>query len=371
MIIVHFGPAALPVTYSRGGAIQRRMLEIAKLQAARGHKVILYSADANRARKVFDGIEIRSITCRRSNIYLRDIEYLVGALRELRDEHVDVCHFHSLPEGAALSGGICGVKVLSYDYFIFRRGKNTPLFWWYRNALQKFARLLPVSEYCRIGSQEYWGLEPGRFRVMHNGVNLEQFSPKPDRGLAKRRALNIGDERVILYVGRVCEQKGTDLLIEAYLRLRQEFPSVRLVVAGPADEFGKAGETTLTRRIAKSGGLYLGAVEERELSSVYNLADIFVMPTRSIEMFGMAAVEAQACGKPVVASRDGGLPEVISEKSGRFFETGNPVALADQLSLLLKNRELCSSLASTARENASQFSWSRIADQLELAYSPG
>jgi glycosyltransferase involved in cell wall biosynthesis len=346
------------------------MMEIAKVQVARGHKVILYSASESHTREDFGGIEIRSITCRRSKSYFRDIEYLSGALRELRDEHVDVCHFHSLPEGAALSGGVRGLKVLSYDYFIFRRGKNTPLFWWYRKALRKFSRLLPVSEYCRVGSQEYWGLESGRFRVMHNGVNLEQFCPEPARGLAKRIALNIGDERVILYVGRVCEQKGIDLLIDAYLRLKQEFPRVRLVVAGPADAFGKEGETNLTRRIAKAGGLYLGAVEERELSSIYNLADIFVMPTRSIEMFGMAAIEAQACGKPVVASRHGGLPEVISEKSGRFFKTGDYGALADQLSLLLRDQLLCSSLANAARENASRFSWSNIADQLDLTYSP-
>jgi glycosyltransferase involved in cell wall biosynthesis len=347
------------------------MLEIARVQVARGHKVILYSADENRAREEFDGIEIRSIPCKRTKIYLRDIEYLNGALRELKVEHVDVCHFHSLPEGAALLGDVRGVKVLSYNYFIFRRGKSTPLFWWYRNALQKFSRLLPCSEYCRIGSQEYWGIDSARFRVLHNGVNLDQFCPQPECAVAKKRALQIAGSKVILYVGRVCEQKGTDLLIEAYQRLKQKFAGIQLVVAGPAEQFGLPGESTLTRRIAEAGGLYLGAVEESDLASIYNLADIFVMPTRSIEMFGMAAVEAQACGKPVVASRHGGLPEVISQKSGRFFENGNAASLADELALLLQQEGLRTELANAARENAQRFSWPRIAEQLESAYSLG
>src|ERR1019366_6625361 len=120
--------------------------------------------------------------------------------------------------------------------------------------------------------------------------------------------------------------------------------------------------------VSKCGGLYLGAVEEEELASVYNMADVFVMPTREIEMFGMAAVEAQACGKPVVASRHGGLPEVISEQSGLFFQTGEAGALADQLSFLLGNEELYRSLAVAARESAERFGWSKIVDQLEDIY---
>jgi len=343
------------------------MVEIAKLQVARGHRVILYSADNKPARMEYHGVEIRSIACR-SAAYLRDVEYLTKALRDLRGQNVDVLHFHSLPEGAALFDRIARKKLLSYDYFVFRRGKKTPLFWWYRNALRKFSCLLPVSEYCRRGSQAYWDLNGVPVRVLHNGVNLQQFCPDPAAGLAKKRALGIDAARVILYVGRVCEQKGTDVLIDAYLRIKQTDSSSRLVVAGPADMFGRSGENELTRRISECGGLYLGAVEEHELASIYNLADVFVMPTREIEMFGMAAVEAQSCGKPVVASRHGGLPEVISEQSGLFFPTGDAAALADQLLLLLQDPELYRSLAAAARENAARFAWPKIVDQLEAIY---
>ena len=367
-LIVHLGPAALPITYSRGGAIQRRILEIAKQQASRGHRVVVYSADTETRREERDGVEIRCVKCTSAST-LRDFEYLGKALRDLRGQKVDVLHFHSLPEGAAFSGGITGKKFLSYDYFHFRRGKKTPLFWWYRGALRRFSCLLPVSKHCWDGSRDYWALSDVASRILHNGVNLKQFCPDPLRGLAKKQALGIGSERVILYVGRVCEQKGSDLLIDSYVRLKQKFESCRLVVAGPANAFGQAGSNQLTERIAACGGLYLGAVEESELNAIYNMADIFVMPTREIEMFGMAAVEAQACGKPVVASRHGGLPEVISERSGLFFPIGDEVALADQLLLLLSDRDLCQNYAEGARTNAVRFSWPKIVDQLEDIYS--
>jgi glycosyltransferase involved in cell wall biosynthesis len=370
MIIAHLGPAALPITHTKGGAIERRILEVAKLQAARGEQVIVYSADQERGRMEYCGVEIRSLACRRHG-YLRDCEYLLRALHDLRGQKVDILHFHGLPEGAMVFDKLDCKKFLSYDYFVFRRGKKTPLYWWYRKALRKFSCLLPVSAFCSHESQDYWNLDETPRRVLHNGVNVEQFCSRPANGLARKQALGIGTERIILYVGRVCRQKGTDLLIDAYLRIRQQHPFVRLVVAGPAMAFGQTGESELTRRIAKCGGIYLGAVAEEELASIYNMADIFVMPTREAEMFGMAALEAQACGKPVVASRHGGLSEVISDQSGVFFPSGDESALAQQLSNLLRDPGLYQSLAQKARSSAMRFAWPRIVDELETVYSHG
>jgi glycosyltransferase involved in cell wall biosynthesis len=361
--IVHLGPSMLPISYALGGAVQRRMLEMAKAQAARAEKVIIYSADSESSRTDCHGVEIRSIACRR-RMPFRDFEYMRKALRELRFEPVDVLHFHNLPEGAAYSKSIRAKKFLSFDYFIFRRGKKTPLFWWYRNALRKFSSLLAVSEYCLQGYESYWGSNGVPIRILHNGVNLEQFSPDPASGLARKRALGIEKERVILYVGRVCQQKGTDLLIDGFQHLKQRVPNVSLVVAGPAEQFGNTNHTELTRRISEVGGLYLGPVQEKDLAATYNLCDVFVMPTRSVEMFGMAALEAQACGKPVVCSNHGGLPEVISPKSGLFFPVGNAERLAESLRQLLDDADLYKSKTEASRPNALRFSWSRIVDHL-------
>jgi glycosyltransferase involved in cell wall biosynthesis len=365
--IVHLGPSVLPISYPLGGAVQRRMLEMARAQSARGERVIIYSADSESDRTSCDGVEIRSIACQR-RMPFRDFEYMRKAIRELRSERVDVLHFHNLPEGAAYSKEFRAKKFLSFDYFVFRRGKKTPLFWWYRSALRKFSWLLPVSEYCLRGYEGYWGSNGVPIRTLYNGVNLEQFSPDPPGGLTRKRALGIGKEPVILYVGRVCHQKGTDLLIDGFQRLKQKIPNVSLLVAGPAEQFGNTNHTELTRRISQAGGRYLGPVQEKDLAATYNACDVFVMPTRSIEMFGMAALEAQACGKPVVCSNHGGLAEVISSKSGLFFPVGNVEALADSLSQLFQNADLYRSKVEAARPNALRFAWPRIIDDLESTY---
>jgi glycosyltransferase involved in cell wall biosynthesis len=361
--IVHLGTSVLPVSYPLGGAVQRRILEMAKAQSARGEKVIVYSADSEPGRTNRNGVEIRSIACR-SRMPFRDFEYMHKAMQELRSEPVDVLHFHNLAEGAAYSKVICAKKFLSFDYFVFRRGKKTPLFWWYRSALRKFSRLLPVSEYCRREYQAYWGSNGVPIQTLYNGVNLEQFSPNPASGLTRRRALGIEKERVILYVGRVCRQKGTDLLIDAFRRLKHTVSNLSLVVAGPAEQFGNSNHTELTRRISEVGGFYLGPVQEKDLAATYNLCDVFVMPTRDLEMFGMAALEAQACGKPVVCSNHGGLPEVISLKSGLFFSVGDAGSLAESLRQLLEDPDLYKSKARASRPNALRFSWPQIVEQL-------
>ena len=336
---------------------------MAKAQSERGEKVIIYSADSESARTSCDGVEIRSIACLR-RMPFRDFEYMRKALQDLRSESVDVLHFHNLPEGAVYSKAIRAKKFLSFDYFVFRRGKKTPLFWWYRSALRKFSSLLPVSEYCLRGYQAYWGANGAPIRILYNGVDLEQFCPDPASGQARKRALGIEKKRAILYVGRVCHQKGTDLLIDAFQLLKQRVANVSLVVAGPAEQFGNTNHTELTRRISEVGGLYLGPVQEKALAATYNLCDVFVMPTRSVEMFGMAALEAQACGKPVVSSNHGGLPEVISPRSGLFFPVGNAEELAKSLRQLLEDADLYKSKAEASRPNAQRFSWPQIVDQL-------
>ena len=135
------------------------------------------------------------------------------------------------------------------------------------------------------------------------------------------------------------QQKGTDLLLESWADVHQRLPDAALVIAGPISQFGtpvgQSEQISWVDRIAKVGGRYLGPVEESRLAGVYNMADVFVMPTRESEMFGMAAVEAQACGIPVIASDHGGLRETVPRRCGGRFPTGDAAALGEQIHRLL------------------------------------
>lgn len=363
MRILHLGPVEVPVLHVRGGAIQRRIRELSRAQSVRGHLVKVLSADSTASTTDFFGVEIQNIRCR-LNGKLRTWEFLARIPRA-EFASVDCVHFHSLPEGIFLCGNRNLETLLSFDYFRFRRGKATPLQYVYRNALSRFHRLLPVSEYCQREAAAYWDLESTKMTVLHNGVDPARFRPDPDLGREFRRKLNLENRPIALYVGRVCTQKGTDTLIEAYKIARKSIPGLCLVVVGPAARFGTKKESDLISSVRNAGAVYIPPVHEDELPGVYNMCDVFVMPTRSEEMFGMAALEAQSCGKPVICSDHGGLREVIQPDTGLFFSPGDSSALANCITKLLRDDTLRLRMGLSGQRTSARFAWSLIAEELD------
>jgi glycosyltransferase involved in cell wall biosynthesis len=368
MRIAHVSVSTLPVLHRYGGAIERRIMEIAREQARRGNRVRVYSVGDRQESRELAGVTYHFIPCR-TRLPWKHIEFQHRVVRELRRERPDVAHFHSQPEGALLGRTLPAKKLLSYDYFAFRGGRQTPLYHVYKRVLRWFDLLLPCSRYCLEESQSFWGLPENKMRVLYNGVNTEQFRPDPAAAAAERQRLGI-DRRVVLYVGRVCQQKGSDVLLSAVEELNRRRHEVRLVIAGPVGQFGRTDDPERwVERIKRVGGLYLGAVAEERLAGVYNLAEVFVMPTRQLEMFGMAAVEAQACGKPVIASDCGGLREVVPAECGARFPVGDASRLADEIEALLDNPHRHAACSANALRNAASYRWSAICDTLETLYA--
>ena len=184
MKIVQIGVGSLPPVYSPlGGAIQRRIAELAQAQSTRGHEVTVFSPGHETNSDRVGDVDVHYISTR-SRPPLAHLEYQARVVARLRPRrrHFDVVHFHSQPEGALVSRSISGLKVLSYDNFYFRRGKRSGLYPFYQRALRRFDVLLPCSHYCSEQSLSYWALPPARRRVLFNGVNLNQFRgiPPPD-----------------------------------------------------------------------------------------------------------------------------------------------------------------------------------------------
>ena len=370
MRIVHIGPASDGTVLHRfGGAVERRMMELARCQTARGRSVLVYSTGPAVETRYVDGVEVRFLRCA-APYAIRHVEFLFRALQDLRtrQERPDVLHFHGQPEGAVLSRGLTGVKVLSYDSFYFKRGREAPLGALYRRWLQRFDWLLPCSRYCLDESTAYWELPLDHVRLVYNGVNLEQFRPDPAAGASERAARGITSP-IVLYVGRVCAQKGTHVLLNAFRRISRRRKDLQLVLAGPIEQFAsRASPAAWQARIAEVGGHYLGAVDEDRLASVYRMADIYVLPTVRFEMFGMAAVEAQACGVPVIASDHAGLRETVPFSSGGRFPVGDDAALAERIEQLLDDDALRRSCAANGALYARQFAWPVICDTLDPIY---
>lgn len=377
MRVVHVGLGAGPAVFSRfGGAIQRRIAEVALAQARLQYDVTVFSPSTEFGTRHIDGVTVRDVRCHTRPPWVH-LEYQARVVAEMmrRREPVDVLHFHSQPEGALAARFIPALRVLSYDNYYFRRGRRSGLAPIYRRLLGRFDLLLPCSTYCMDASAAYWQLPRTRIYAVPNGVSLIQFHPDPLGAETERAKLKLKGD-VILYLGRVCEQKGTDTLLKAFASLRPRLiTSPDLVLAGPIEQFGQATRRTVRERwearIREVGAIYLGPVPEERLPGLLTLADIFVMPTRELEMFGMAAVEAQACGTPVIASDHGGLRETVPDGVGLRFAPGDSQALAHALARLLTDSELTVALGKRALAHARGYSWDVIAAKLDALYRAG
>ncbi len=366
MRIVHLGPTGIPVLHQRGGAVQRRMVELARAQAANGHDVTILSSDRVASREVFDGVEIISLATSLPRPW-RDLEMLRKSRRVLAQMPPGILHAHGVPAASRMATSLGWRSVLSVDYFRFRWSDHPPLRSHYRRLLAGFDAILPVSAACAAMFRAYWG-SPAPISVIFNGVNIEQFHPSQAARDQMRRDLGISDaELVVLYVGRLCAQKGTEVLARAWPQVGSIGPAT-LLVAGPIEQFGTEGTSQLTDQLAQVGARYLGPVDESSLAALYNACDLFLMPTVIAEMFGMAALEAEACGRPVVASRWGGLLESVAADAGTFVEPGNPDELSFAITDLLEDPERRAAMGRAARQHAERFDWQTIAGDLDVIY---
>ncbi len=211
--------------------------------------------------------------------------------------------------------------------------------------------------------------DPARIDVVHPGVDLETFTPG-DRRVA-RAALGLDPDELILgFVGRIQPLKAPDVLLGAAARLTDQFGKLRVLVAGGPSGTGLAAPDVLVR-LADELGIsdrvtFLPPQSREQLVDVYRAADLVAVPSYS-ESFGLVAVEAQACGTPVVAAAVGGLPVAVRDGVTGTLVPGHDVedwarAIAD---LVERGPE---TMSRAAVEHAATFSWAHTVDALLASY---
>ncbi|MGQ9626713.1 MAG: glycosyltransferase [Anaerolineae bacterium] len=237
-----------------------------------------------------------------------------------------------------------------------------------------------------LGGKETGGMNvyvrdlPDKIKVIPCGVDSSLFRPLP-RAEARAR-LNLPDDRhLVLFVGRIEPLKGIDTLLQAISRLVQSSPSwkdrLHLYIIGgdflsPGEE-GERQEFLRLRQLYAELGLseqvsFLGAKEQEILPWYYSAADVVVMPS-FYESFGMVALEAMACGTPVIASRVGGLAQLVQDgKTGFLVSPGDSASLADKLARLLQDDGLRAEMGAQASSQARQYAWPKVAPQITKLY---
>ena len=223
---------------------------------------------------------------------------------------------------------------------------------------------------------DLYGADPQAVDVVHPGVDLEQFTPG-EPGVSRRRLGLAEDSVILLFVGRIQPLKAPDILLRAAARLLETDPVLRsrllVVVCGGPSGTGLEHPTSLSDLAADLGIADIVRFEppgnRQMLADWYRAADITVVPSYS-ESFGLVAVEAQACGTPVVAAAVGGLrTAVLHETSGVLVEGHDPRDYATVLRHLIDHPERLAELSLGARMHAATFGWAATTTGLLDTYA--
>ncbi len=219
----------------------------------------------------------------------------------------------------------------------------------------------------------HYGADSSRIEGVPPGVDHAFFSTGSRRGA--RQALGLGDEPVLLFVGRIQPLKGADVAVETLARLQPrggQLPRL-LLVGGSSGLEGDVEVAKLHRLIAEHGlterVTMVSPQPHHVLSTYYRAADLALVPSRS-ESFGLVALEAAACGVPVVASDVGGLRTLVDHgRTGLRVPGRDPADYAAAVEQILGDQIFASRLSARAVEAASSYTWTSMAARLRRVYA--
>lgn len=225
----------------------------------------------------------------------------------------------------------------------------------------------------------FYGASMEKIRVIPCGVDINLFRPIP-KGKA-REHLDLDHEKILLFVGRIEPIKGLDTLIKAFAILKNDKAhrdrSLKLLLVGGDNKNGGSPtsvEINRLKNMAARMGIteqvkFLGPLHQEELPYYYSAADVCVLPSH-YESFGLVALEAMACGTPMVASRVGGLPFTISDGENGYLVThGEPEELADRVRNVLNDEKTRARLGKTGMKTAKEYGWETVATKLLSVYN--
>jgi len=353
---------------------------LASVLAQKGHEISIFTTSASSKDEVeeYNGIKVYRYG---TNFRVASGIFSWGLIKHPIKYPSDLVHVHiSVP-----MGDIAGLR--------YAKKKKVPLVVTYHGDLQEdmggFVRRMSVYSYNKyfldkilsyaeaiISPSEYY-IDESRFLekyrdkiiVIPNGVNIDNFDV-PYSKEECREMLNLPPEdRIILFLGTLGPHKGPDVLIKAMSKIIKHVPDVELVFAGKGvmrDELEMLSKDLGIEKNVR----FVGFVDDDLKGSYYKAADVFVLPsTMSTESFGIVNLEAMACSVPIVASKIGGIPDVVKDgENGLLVQPRNSDALADAIIYLLENEDIREKMGKNGREKVGDYSWKRIAEETEKVY---
>lgn len=241
-----------------------------------------------------------------------------------------------------------------------------------RRVIEEADMILPNSRYTR-GLLLGLGVDPSKIEIIHHAADPSVFFPLPESRIAAlKKRYGLDDLRIILTVANLQRHKGQDMVIKALPAIRNKFPNAVYCVVGKGRDDGYLRALAGDVGVGGSVRFFSNLKSRDELRDFYNMSDVFIMPSRMIperkdvEGFGIAYLEANACGKPVIGGRSGGVPDAVEEGvTGLLVSPENADEIAEGVVKILGNPELGRRLGEKGRERViRELNWKNRAERL-------
>ena len=391
MNLLHVVPYYEPA-WSYGGVV-RAVSGLARGQARSGHRVVVLTTDTGGPSSRLPvgsalADEVTVVRVRNFSNYLRaklNLSTPAGfgrTARRLIEEHgIDLVHCHELRTIESLlvrrtAGEVDAPFVLSpHGTLPYGTGRGLLKKNWDRlfadNLLCRFDHVIAVSDEEASETRALWSryripLGSDQVTVIPNGVHPNEFANLPDRDESRRR-WNLETGPVVVFLGRLAERKGLQLLVPAFADLVGQFPGARLVLAGPDDGMERRLRDLALRRRVERQVVFTGMLDGNAKLMALRAADVFILPAEG-EGFSVAALEAMACGLPLVLTPGCNFPEVASAGAG-LIAPRDIASLTDALRTLLLDPERRVSMGRRARELVlERYTWPQIVTRVDSVY---
>ena len=369
------------------GGVVNASYQIARMQA-RDNSVKVISSDACKERLKFegsrydvdvDGIKVdyfKNISNRFKLATMLDTP--LGAIFRIKNQirDFDVVHVHEHRQTLSIIACYFARRY-GIPYVVQAHGSVLPFFQkeGLKNIFDKvfgFKILHGASKVfalTEVEKEQYlkMGVEEDRIEIVPLGINIEEYSDLPEEGIFREKFNISKDDKLIIFIGRVHEIKGLDLLIDAFKELADSESDVKLAIVGPDDGYMdtlnlRIAECDLSDKVIVTGPLYKSEKQEALVD-----CDLFVMPSK-YESFTTSGLEAMACGKPLVLTKNNHIHDWVDGSVGLACDD-DKMSLKDSMAEVLFDEELSKKFGMNGRRLIQEkYNWDMINEQILNIY---
>ena len=383
MRILHVVPSFAPC-FAHGGVVNASY-QIAKKQVEDGHDVTVYTTDSCNERLRFEdnynvdveGIKVFYFKNLSNNIKNKlTIDTPVSAISHIRRTiaDFDIIQIHEHRHSLAIATHRYAKKN-HIPYVLQAHGSVLPFFQkeklkdifdrlWGFDILHDASRVFALTE---VEKEQYlkMGVAEDRIEIVPLGINLDEYANLPESGNFKSRHGIDAEDKVILFLGRIHEIKGLDLLVNAFDKIEND--NVKLAIVGGDSGFKDTLDEMIEERDLQDKVIFPGVMTGREKIEALVDCDVFVMPSR-YESFTTSGLEAMACGKPLVLTRNNHIHTWVKDNVGLVCDFDED-DLSNCIETLLNNGELCREFGETGRKLIEdKYDWDKVSKHIESIY---